>query len=231
MLLLDRRCRSMPHRHGTALDGRWIMANSIRSTIKRNAPFVPDRVLANYCLVNVRVVNDRRVHTHNCGVIGESSTAPLAPGKSDTHVAIAVIDAAVVPDLIAPVAVMKAIVAAFPAPPRRSPEGSLIWSRNPCPGYPVIAVITPGPVPWRPHPSLFRTRRLLIDRKLRRSNGHRNRKLCGRDSRHKSKQESRQQPAHVFNETHWRSSSDPRLSSKYSISNDKRVRPARPRVR
>lgn len=61
-------------------------------------------------------VDEAHNHIDNSGVIGEAPTAPLAAGKTDAQVAAAVVDAAVVANVGAPVALVVSIAAIRPAP-------------------------------------------------------------------------------------------------------------------
>jgi hypothetical protein len=91
--------------------------------------------------VNVGRVDDGLIHVHDCGVIGKGVAAPLAAGKADASVAAAVVHAAVVADVAAPITVMKPVVAAGPAPVVGGPQRALIGSRNPGAGHPEVVSI------------------------------------------------------------------------------------------
>ena len=97
------------------------MPDTARSTVVSHVIGVHNRVLAHDVFVDVGVVNDGRIHAHDGGVVRESSTAPFAADEANTHVPEAVINPAVVAHFIAPIAVVKAVMAIVPTPPRRSP--------------------------------------------------------------------------------------------------------------
>jgi hypothetical protein len=141
--------------------------DSVRTAIERDAPVIRDGVAANDSLVHIGVVNDGGIHAHHRGVVCELSSAPLAAYKAYTHVAMAVVNSAVIPNAVAPVTVVKGVASAVPTPPGRGPESAYIRRRHPCPGNPVVAVIAIGPIPRRPHPAFVRAERLLINRKYR----------------------------------------------------------------
>jgi hypothetical protein len=61
--------------------------------------------------VNVGGMDDGLIHMNHCSVIGKGAAAPLAAGKADASIAEAIVDAAVVADMAAPIAAMEAVVA------------------------------------------------------------------------------------------------------------------------
>jgi hypothetical protein len=153
----------------TLLRSRLVI-NTTRTTRVSNVIVIDHSVVVNDRLVDIRVVDDRTVHVHNRRVVSEVTSAPFSTGKADTHVAKAVVHAAVESNVIAPIAVMKEIVAAFPSPVRGSPERTRVRRRYPRTRHPVITIWTVSPVARRPHQTLFRTWRLYVNWKYRRSN-------------------------------------------------------------
>jgi hypothetical protein len=109
-------CRELP-----LLRSRRV-ANAVRAARVGHAPVIHDRIVTYDRLIHVCIVNYRRVHTDDSGVVREASASPFAAGEADAHVAEAVVDAAIVADVRAPVASVEEIVAAFKAPVRRRPE-------------------------------------------------------------------------------------------------------------
>jgi hypothetical protein len=62
--------------------------------------------------VDIGGVDDGLIHVHHCGVVSKGVAAPLAAREANPPVAEAVIDAAVVTHVTAPVALMEAVLAA-----------------------------------------------------------------------------------------------------------------------
>jgi hypothetical protein len=117
-------------------------------------------------LVHVGCVNNRRIHIHDCGVIGKVPATPFPTGKTHAHVAKAVVHAAVVANVLAPVTFVEDIVATTPAPVSGSPEIARLRSGHPCSRNPVvIANAVPGPIAGSPHEVRLRTGRLDVNRK------------------------------------------------------------------
>ncbi len=170
MLYLDRRGSRVPSAHCCPLHGTRIVSNAVRPSVKCHVPLVHDGVVANDRFIHVGIVDDVCINPHDRGVVGESVAAPLAACKADTHVTKSVIDSAVIPDTITPVAIVKSIMPSIPTPPWRRPESALIGSRHPLARNPVIAIVAVGPISRRPHPAFLRTWRLLVHRQDRRSN-------------------------------------------------------------
>ena len=86
-----------------------------------DAVVVDDGVSLHNRPVNVGGVNDGHIDARDRGVIGKLVAAPLAAGEADAPVAVAVVHAAIVAHVAAPVAAMEPVVAAVPAPVGRRP--------------------------------------------------------------------------------------------------------------
>jgi hypothetical protein len=169
LLLLHRSECRMPARHAPPFNRRGIMTDPVRSPVVRNVPLVGNSASSHHVLIHIRIVNHSGVHPHDCGVVREPPIAPLAACESLAHVAVAVIDATVVADIVSPVTLVEPVSAVVPTPPWRSPHCTRVRCGHPGPRNPVVPVLlAPRPVPRRPHPPLLRTRRLLIHRKRRR---------------------------------------------------------------
>ena len=216
-LLLNLCRRSMADVYSSLLHRRWRVTNPVRSAIESHAPLVRDRVRANDRLINVGLVNHRRIHARHRRVVGESPAAPLAANIAHTHVAVSIIDAPVVPDIIAPISLMEKVAAVLPCPPRRSPHRPHIRCWHPFSRNPVVpGILFPRPVSRNPHQSVLGAHWLFVHRKLRRRNGYADGNLCTGSYHAGTEQKRWQNPAHVSNQFHRRSSSDPRLSCKYA---------------
>src|SRR5208282_6383437 len=100
----------------------------------------------------------------------EDASAPLATGKTHAAVTEAVVHAAIVADVRAPIAVMEPEAAAEPAPVTRRPQRAGIRNRNPGAGHPVVVSAVPAPVAGRPHHALFRADGLYVNGQRRRRN-------------------------------------------------------------
>src|SRR6185437_15850263 len=99
---------------------------------------VHHRVLVHDSGVDVGIVDDGAVYVNHRGVIGKLTSAPLAAYKADTHVAVSVVDAAVVAHVHAPVSWVEQVNATRPAPVWGSPEGAFVRRGHPGTGHPVI---------------------------------------------------------------------------------------------
>ena len=148
-----------------------LVLNAVRTPVVGHMAGIGNDVPLHDRPVNVGGVDDVLIHMHDGGVIGKGAAAPLAAGKTDAPIAVAVVHAAVVADVVAPIAVIEAIVAVGPAPVGRRPQRAWIGSRNPGAGNPVVVpiAIRVAPVAGRPHQVGLGADRLLIDRHLRRS--------------------------------------------------------------
>lgn len=140
------------------------MANTARTARICDAAIIDDGRSMDNRLVHIGVVNDGRIHAHHSSVVREASAAPLAACKADAHVSKSVVDAAVVADVLSPIAIMEEIMSAFKAPVGRRPEIAGLGGGNPCAGYPVVAVVAISPVARGPQITIFRAWWLLIYR-------------------------------------------------------------------
>jgi hypothetical protein len=91
--------------------------------------------------INVGGMDDGFIHMDYCCVVSKGSAAPLAAGKADASITEAVVHAAVVADVAAPIAVIKAVSAVVPAPIGRRPQRAHVGSWNPSSGDPVVVTI------------------------------------------------------------------------------------------
>jgi hypothetical protein len=195
------------------------MADPVRTSIESHVPGVRNGVGTNDRLVHVSIANDVSIHTHHCRVVCKPAAAPFPADKADAHVAVAVINTAVVPDAIAPIAIVKNVVAAVPSPPCRRPERSLVGRRHPLPGNPVVSVISIGPITGNPHPAFLRTGRLFVHRQNRRSDRNGDRHSAKRCRWNEQQHQHWQKPARRAKETHRKSSLDSQpVLNKYAFS-------------
>lgn len=114
-------------------------------------------------VVDVRVVDDFHaavvdvvvyppwLHAIDCGVVPEVIVIPVATLVAEADVAEAVIDATVVADVLAPIAVVPAIATAVPAPPSGRPQRTNVRRRNPCSGDVVVTGGCVIPIAGGPH--------------------------------------------------------------------------------
>ncbi len=98
----------------------------------------------------VNVVHHGDVHVVDGAVVVEMAGAPVATLVAVSYVAIAIVDAAIVADVLAPIAGIKPVGVIPVAPVAGGPECTLVGSLNPRAGHPVVAVRRPGPVARRP---------------------------------------------------------------------------------
>lgn len=200
----------MTHAHGCSFSRRWIVADSVRSSIESNSTLVGNGVVAHNFAIFIGVADPVSIDAHHSGVIGEPAISPFAARESDAHIAEAVVNSTVVPYLVAPVARVEDVAAVIPAPPGWSPQCSLVWSGNPLAGDPVISVVVIRPISGCPHPALFRTRRLFIDRQFRGRKIDGDRNLGSGSSRYEQNQKYWQKPERTTRGSHVKSSLDSR---------------------
>ena len=80
------------------------------------------------------------VHIVGGAVVVESVSVPITALVTGAGVTVSVIDAAVVADVPAPVAIVIAIAVAARSPPSGSPQITRFGRARPCAGNPVVAV-------------------------------------------------------------------------------------------
>jgi len=98
----------------------------------------------------VSVMNNGGVHVSDRGVVVIDASAPFATDEADTAVAEAVVDAAVETDVRSPIAGVKEVRSATPAPIAGGPEIAGRGSENPSAGNPEVAVIAVCPIAGSP---------------------------------------------------------------------------------
>jgi phage-related baseplate assembly protein len=101
---------------GHPLFGTWIMTNAAWATAEGNMAIPGNKASFHTPTILEGVVDVTIINTHNCGVVVEVVSAPLAAGKANAAVAEAVVHAAVVADVRSPVAIMEDIKAIGPSP-------------------------------------------------------------------------------------------------------------------
>ena len=149
--------------------------NAAGATVIRDATIVGDGVIRHNRPVTVGGVDSVLIDACDRGVVAEVVTLPLAAGVADAPVAVAVVHAAVVAHVAAPVTAMEPVVAAVPSPVGRRPQRAVIGRRNPGAGHPVVValVLIVGPIAGHPHHVGFGADGLLIDGHFRRSESDR----------------------------------------------------------
>jgi hypothetical protein len=146
------------------------------------------------------------VYVHYRDVIGEDPTAPLAASKAEAAITVAVIHAAIVADVLAPVARMEDVEAVRPAPVARRPQSAFIGCRNPRSRNPIVTVVAIGPVTGNPHQARLRAVGLHIDRKLRRRKADTDEDACVRGDRNEHDNQRQQKPARGAQQSHEKTS-------------------------
>ena len=118
----------------------------------------------------VPVVNVGDIHVAYRTVVVELPVLPASTLITVTVISVAVTDAAIEADLLAPVAVVENISVAAPTPIGRSSEQSRFGSHDPCAWHPVVTIVVAGvsPVPGCPDVAFAGDQRLLVDGQFRR---------------------------------------------------------------
>ena len=143
-------------------------SNAIRAAVE--AGVVVDVGVVDHRPVDIRGVDDGRVHVDNRGVVGKHASAPFTAAEAHAAVAEAIVHAAVKAHMLTPVAAVPVVVAAFPTPVTGRPEQSRLRRQHPCSWNPVVAVGAPCPVSRSPDVIRCRADRLYINGKDRRGN-------------------------------------------------------------
>jgi hypothetical protein len=127
-------------------------------------------------LVVVDIVNNGDVDVVHRAVVSEPILVPISSFVAAAPVTEAVIDAAVVADMLTPISMVPLIATTPERPVRRRPKRANIGSNHPYAGHPVIAGGSVRPATGRPHVILAGTFGLAVL-------GNRRRRLFGRDRR------------------------------------------------
>src|SRR5580704_8246255 len=133
--------------HGRLLLGARSSIDAARSV---EAGTVDDRGVMNDGVVNVRVVDDRRVHMQDSRVVGEVSALPAPAIEAYAAVTESIVNPTVKADVGPPVTGMPGVKAAAPAPVSGSPKKDRPGSHYPDSRNPVVAGITVSPIPRGP---------------------------------------------------------------------------------
>jgi hypothetical protein len=111
----------------------------------------------------IDVVHDVDVHVVDRAVVVEMPSAPVTTLVAVSRVAKAIVDAAVVADVLTPVAGIIAVGVIPVAPVAGGPERALVGSLNPGAGHPIIAVFRrPVPIAGRPDVVIAGSGRLVV---------------------------------------------------------------------
>jgi hypothetical protein len=105
-------------------------------------------------------------------VVAEDAASPVAALVAGAHIAETVIDAAVVSNMRPPIATVVDVRVLMPAPIARGPEQTDGRRLHPGSRHPVIALETISPKAGRPDVAGAGNFRLIIERQLRRRDGH-----------------------------------------------------------
>ena len=128
-----------------------------------------DRALVHPGVVNVMVHVD--VHVIHCRVVEKMPVVPASAFITTTEVTEAIVDPTIETYKRAPVAVIEKKSPAAPAPIAWSPEEADFRSDHPRARHPVIAAISPTPIPRGPDIAVARANWLRVDGQLRRRDG------------------------------------------------------------
>jgi hypothetical protein len=131
VLLLIYRWSFVPIVHGYAFFRSGIMPNSAGAAAVGDSPIIHYGVVPHNCPVDIDIVNAHIIYPYHRGVICKVVAMPRATHKAYSHVSESVVHAAVVAHVLAPISGVKHIESARPAPIRRCPERTYVWSRYP----------------------------------------------------------------------------------------------------
>ena len=148
--------------------------DSTRSAVETHTGICP-AVPANRAVVHV--VYDGDVDVIDRSVVVEVATTPITALVAEADIAKAIVDAAIVADVPAPIAAVKAITVIPKAPVAGGPKCALVGCFNPRTGYPVIALRRPGPITGSPDIVVTGSLRLIVVGQRRRRFGSIGRRL------------------------------------------------------
>src|ERR1700722_1888098 len=146
-------------------------------------------------VVRIRTVN-ASAHVPARGVIKEMTTFPSAAPEAGPEITKSVVNSAIEADVRSPITAVPQIGSISKAPPSRSPKKPDFGRCYPHPRYPVIVVVSIGPVPRRPEVSISRAGGLVVNR----DNGRRdcNRDVCGGEEGRKPQNTNEEHKVHSF---------------------------------
>ena len=124
--------------------------------------------IVDHHVMHIHVVDRIYVHVVDCGVVEEVIVVPVPAVVSITGISVAVVDAAVEPDVQPPEPVMEAVISAHKSPVSRRPQRTHIGCRHPVTRDPVVSSLPPRPVARSPEVIRVRCRRLIVIRQRRR---------------------------------------------------------------
>ncbi len=163
------------------------VSDSTRPTVKSHTAVTVHIVATPVIAIVVGVPNETTIHAPDGGVVVEEAIMPPPTNKADTEVAEAVVDAAIVAHIAAPVAGVPVVKPTRPAPVAGGPQRADKGRRNPRARNPIVAVGAISPVAWSPDHARAWAKRLLINKQWRRSisdaDEHFGMRGCG-DQRH-----------------------------------------------
>jgi hypothetical protein len=188
--------------HGNLLLWGSSVLNPARAAAIGNATAVGDRVSLHTRRVAIGGVNHALIHARDSGVVGKLVAAPFPARETDAPVPKAVVHAAVVADVAAPVAPMEPVSAAVPVPVVGRPQGAHIGDRNPRAGNPVVVPVAIGPVAGNPHQVGLGAVGLFINREFGRRQTHADNDLCVRRSGNDTDKQRQQEPARTVQRSH-----------------------------
>ena len=116
----------------------------------------------------VDVMLDRNIHVVDRAVVVEVAATPVTALIAEADVAKAVIDAAVVANVLTPVAAIETVVVMPVAPVAGRPQSALVGSLHPNSGHPVVVSLIPCPVARRPEIVVSGNLWLIVVRQRRR---------------------------------------------------------------
>jgi hypothetical protein len=119
--------------------------------------------------VVIHIVNDSGVHVVDRAVVSKLVMIPIPALIAAADITVAVIDAAVVANVMTPIPVVPAIATVVISPVGRGPKRTHKRRNYPCAGYPIIAGGRVRPVPRGPNVILARTFGLTVFRQRWRS--------------------------------------------------------------
>jgi hypothetical protein len=123
--------------------------------------------------LGVDIGDNGLVHLGDGGVVKENPVIPISALVTDPAITEAVIDAAIISDVRPPISGVPNVETTIVTPVAGCPQQPDDRWEHPGTGYPVIVILTVGPVAWRPYVAGAWTERLLVNRKNRRSDADR----------------------------------------------------------
>jgi hypothetical protein len=180
---------------GQPLFGARVVMDAVRAAAEGHVAVAGNEASIDTLMILEGGVDVAAVHMHDGGVVVEVVTAPFSTGKAKAAVTEAIVHAAVVAHMRAPVSFMKVIPASFPTPVGGRPQRAFIRGGHPGAGNPIVAFVAVGPVTGGPHHAGLHAGGLLVNGQGRRRNANNDLRASKRRREYEDHNQRQRKPA------------------------------------